>query len=91
MIIKGNEVRVVELLTEAEVAEALGIRPRTLRRCRQSGEIAFVQFGRSIRYTTAEVNEFVNRATVANDCRPTRSTQRTSTRTTANIIPFSML
>lgn len=82
---------VVELLTEVEAAEALRIRPRTLRKCRQSGEIAFIRFGRSIRYSAAEVNEFVGRATVANDRSPTKSTRRVPTRAIATIIPFSKL
>ena len=82
---------VVELLAEAEAAEALRIRPRTLRKCRQSGEIAFIRFGRSIRYSAAEVNEFVGRATVANDRSPTKSTRRVPTRAIATIIPFSKL
>ena len=82
---------VVELLTEAEAAEALRVRPRTLRKCRQSGEIAFIRFGRSIRYSAAEVNEFVVRATVANDRSPTKSTRRVPIRTIATIIPFSKL
>lgn len=82
---------IVELLTEAEAAEALRIRSRTLRRCRQSGEIAFIQFGRSIRYTATEVNEFIGRATVANDRSPTKSTRRVPTRASATIVPFSKL
>ncbi len=82
---------VVELLTEAEAAEALRIRPRTLRKCRQSGEIAFILFGRSIRYSVAEVNEFVGRATVANDRSLTKSMRRVPTRAVGTIIPFSKL
>ena len=82
---------VVELLTEAEAAEALRIRPRTLRKCRQSGEIAFIRFGRAILYSAGEVNEFVCRATVANDRSATKSTRRAPTRAIATIVPFSKL
>lgn len=82
---------IVELLTEAEAAEALKVRPRTLRGCRQNGEIAFIQLGRSIRYTALQVNEFINRATVANDRSPTKSTRRVANRATSSIIPFSKL
>ena len=79
------------LLTEKQIAALLQLSPRSLRIARQQGRLAYQQFGRSIRYTAAEVSEFVGKATVANDHRPTKSTQRTPTRATAEIIPFSKL
>lgn len=79
------------LLTERQAAAILQLSPRTLRIARQRGELTYQQFGRSIRYTAAEVEGFVIRATVANDRSPTKSTRCVRTRATATIIPFSKL
>ena len=79
------------LLTERQAAALLQLSPRTLRVARQNGALTYQQFGRSIRYTIGEVNEFVGRATVANDRSPTKSTRRVPTRAIATIIPFSKL
>lgn len=51
----------LELLTEARAAQALGLKPRTLRECRRRGEIAFRRIGKQVRYTRSDLAEFVER------------------------------
>ena len=49
------------LLTEAQAAEALQLCPRTLRKARQEGALNFVQIGRTIRYSPADLARFIER------------------------------
>ena len=49
-----------ELLTEAEVAELLGVRPKTLARWRWRGEgPRFRKIGRKVRYARSDLEEYV--------------------------------
>ena len=52
---------VLALLTEHEAAEALRVCTRTLRKARQDGQLNFVQFGRTIRYSQADLAAFIER------------------------------
>ena len=49
-----------ELLTEAEVAELLGVRPKTLARWRWRGEgPRFRKIGRKVRYARSDLEDYV--------------------------------
>ncbi len=51
------------LLSETEVAQALGLSPATLRRWRWAGRgPRFAKIGRAVRYDPGELNEFIERA-----------------------------
>lgn len=77
------------LLTERDVADALQVCNRTLRTARQNGSIRFLRIGRNIRYTMADVANFVARSQVANDTQPLSNTINRSRPKTAKIVPFS--
>lgn len=49
------------LLTEPQAAEALQVCTRTLRKARQDGQLNFVQIGRTIRYSQADLAAFIER------------------------------
>ena len=55
-----------KLMTPAEVAETLGIKPETLTvwRCQKRYDLPFVRVGRSIMYNPPDVAEFIKRRTV---------------------------
>lgn len=60
----------LKLLDEAEAAQALGLKPRMLRDCRRRGEINFRRVGKKlIRYSRADLEEFVAKSRVAEDAR----------------------
>lgn len=48
-------------LTEREAAELLGVEPHVLRDARKRGEINFHRFGRSVRYTYDQVEDYARR------------------------------
>ena len=50
------------LLTEAEAAAAVRLCPRTLRKERQAGRLTYVRIGRTVRYTTADLESFIEGA-----------------------------
>lgn len=47
------------LLTEPEAATALSLCPRTLRKARQQGRLPYVLIGKAIRYTLADLEQFI--------------------------------
>lgn len=55
---------VVQLLTEDQVADALSVVPRHVRNLRARGLIPYVQLGRSIRYSAADVNGAIAQLTI---------------------------
>lgn len=79
----------LSLLTERDVAGTLQVCNRTLRTARQTGSIGFVKIGRNIRYTMADVADFVARSQVANDPQPLSNTINRSRPKTGKIVPFS--
>ena len=54
------------LLTEAQAAERLGVKPQTLQawRCRARYPLAFVRVGRLIRYRESAIESFLQARTV---------------------------
>jgi excisionase family DNA binding protein len=49
------------LLALAEAAEYLGIRPRTLEKLAQTGQLPFVKLGRATRYDVEDLDDFIER------------------------------
>lgn len=47
------------LVSEAEAAKLLGLCPRTLFALRQQGRLRFLRVGRVIRYSVADLREFI--------------------------------
>lgn len=78
------------LLTEPEAAEALRLSTRTLRKARSEGRLTYVLIGRAVRYTMADLADFIEAhamtETVANAPKP-RATAKAAT--SGNIVPFS--
>lgn len=54
-----------QLITEAEAAELLCIKPQTLAawRCRATQDLPFVRVGRAIRYRLSDVEDWLARRT----------------------------
>lgn len=50
------------LLTKQETADRLRVTARTLERWAASGDLTPVRLGRSVRYRTADIEEFIERA-----------------------------
>jgi hypothetical protein len=48
------------LLTEPQAAAHLAVCPRTLRKARKSGQLHYVLIGRAIRYTLADLAQFID-------------------------------
>ena len=79
-----------ELLTEAEVAQALKLHPRTLRKARQVGGLPHVRIGRCVRYTIEDLTAFLAAATVANDPLDQPARRRTTAiRAAPTVRPFT--
>lgn len=80
-------------MTEPEVAAILKVHPRTLRKVRGRGQIRYVRIGRCIRYTAAEVAEFLANATIANELETARKTKSVGRRRGNRdpLIPFTQL
>jgi excisionase family DNA binding protein len=55
------------LLTEADVAEVLGLTPRTLRTMRKAGEIQALRVRGCVRYTRAAVESYIDRQVAAGE------------------------
>jgi hypothetical protein len=49
---------------EGEAARRLGISPRTLFQIRKAGDISFRQIGALVRYTQADLTDYLNRVRV---------------------------
>lgn len=47
------------LLTEPEAAQALSLCTRTLRKARKAGQLPYVLIGSRIRYTLADLEQFI--------------------------------
>lgn len=47
------------LLSESEAARLLGLCPKTIYSLRKSGQLPFVQIGKSVRYALDSLREFV--------------------------------
>ena len=65
----SNQIQPTPLLTEAEAANYLKVRPQTLAKWRMGGSgthIPFVKIGRSIRYRLSELNEYLDSNTFRN-------------------------
>lgn len=63
-----NPDRLTPLLTVTDVAEILGVTPRTVRRIADRGELPRVRLGRrSVRFEQSAVEEFIARHTEAPD------------------------
>ena len=75
----------LRLLTEAEAAETLQLCPRTLRKARQDGALPFHQFGRTIRYSAADIQRFIERA---RECPSTDAKVRRSGNTRSRSMVF---
>ena len=58
------------LLTTAEAAEILGVKPETLTvwRCVKRYDLPYVRVGRSIRYRQSDLEAWLERRTVAAEC-----------------------
>lgn len=57
-----TENRPAGLLTSDEAARWLAISPRTLRSLRSSGKIPFISIGRLVRFSVADLEQFVSRS-----------------------------
>lgn len=80
------------LLTEAEAAERLRVCTRTLRKARHAGLLHYVLIGRTIRYTLADLESYIERLRqVQPACRIKEPTRRTSqpSRKAGEIVPFT--
>lgn len=82
------------LLTEDEAARALKLCKRTLRKARQQGDLAYVLIGRAVRYTLADLQEFIASTTIRQETpcpQPRPAPRRTSTPRRAGgvIVPFT--
>lgn len=77
------------LLTEPEAADALHLSQRTLRKARQNGSLRYVRFGRTVRYTVLDLDDFIASAQVANDMPPPRHKVNAPRQRTGQIVPFS--
>ncbi len=79
------------LLTETEAAERLRLCQRTLRKARAAGQLPYVLIGRSIRYTVADLESYVEALRRQSaPCPPkTAPTRRSMKRRTGKIIPFT--
>ncbi len=73
------------LFTEQEAAAQLRLSTRTLRKARQAGELNFVQYGGSIRYSPADLARFVERNRV---CPSTNAKARRSGNTASRSTVF---
>lgn len=61
---EDKQVEAKEFYTHKEAADWIGISYRALWSKRKSGEIAFLQFGRSIKYHKPDLEDFVKRSRV---------------------------
>ncbi|WP_159977833.1 MULTISPECIES: helix-turn-helix domain-containing protein [unclassified Novosphingobium] len=80
------------LLTEAEAALRLQVCTRTLRKARHSGLLHYVLIGRSIRYTMADLESYIERLRqVQPNCPLKEPTRRISlpSRKGGEIVPFT--
>lgn len=81
------------LLTEPEAAERLRLSARVLRQARQEGLLRYILRGRSVRYTIADLESYIDQLRqVQTPCfKPSQPKPRTQGRKVAPgvIIPFS--
>ncbi len=82
---------VPQLMTEPQAAALLNINPRTLRKVRKLGQIAFVRIGRCVRYSPQEVADYVGRVTVANEVELPKRRRGVAVRVHTAIVPFSKI
>jgi hypothetical protein len=54
-------IRTMPLLTESAFARAVGLAAITIRKKRYRGELSFYHFGRSVRYSWSQVEDFKSR------------------------------
>jgi len=67
------------LLTEPEAAQRMRVCTRTLRRARHEGQLHYVLIGRSVRYTLADLESYIDRLRqVQPACPPQDPPRRTS-------------
>lgn len=80
------------LLTEAEAAARLRLSARVLRQARQDGALRFILRGRSVRYTIADLESYIDHLRQAPiQCtapRPTSAKKARSAGRGAVIVPF---
>ncbi|WP_298165323.1 helix-turn-helix domain-containing protein [Novosphingobium sp.] len=80
------------LLTEPEAAALLQLCPRTLRKARQEGLLHYVLIGRTVRYTVADLESYIEALRkVQTPCPPSRPAPKSSRsrRQSATIVPFT--
>ncbi len=79
------------LLTEDQAAAHLALCPRTLRKARQSGTLSYVLIGRAVRYTLADLDQFIDnhRRKEAPCLDQTKPKTRARPGRTAQIVPFT--
>lgn len=78
------------LLTETEAAERLRLCPRTLRKARAAGLLHYVLIGRSVRYTVADLESYIDALRQkAAPCPAQTTPARTTRRKSGKIIPFT--
>lgn len=80
------------LLTEAEAALRMRLCQRTLRKARQDGHLHYVLIGRSVRYTVADLESYIERLRQVQPACPTpQPTRRSapSSRKGGVIVPFT--
>lgn len=65
--ISGNPDRAKKLITRAEAAEYLGVKPGTLEvwATNQRYDLKYIKVGRSVRYRIADLEAFIESRTVA--------------------------
>ncbi|MED5546088.1 MAG: helix-turn-helix domain-containing protein [Pseudomonadota bacterium] len=75
------------LFTEQEAAQALKVCTRTLRKARQDGALSFVRIGRNVRYSEADLAQFIERS---RECLSTSAPARRSgsTRSPSTVFDF---
>lgn len=84
------------LLTEPQAAAHLAVCQRTLRKARKAGRLRYVLIGRAIRYTLADLEQFVDsqRQQEGAPCpvpqpRPAARARTTRAAASAVIVPFT--
>lgn len=79
------------LLTEAQAAAHLALCPRTLRKARQQGQLTYILIGRAIRYTLADLAQFIDshRQQDAPPCPKSPPAKSRNRGRTAEIVPFT--
>lgn len=83
----------VLLLTEPEAAERLRMSPRVLRQARQAGELRYILRGRSVRYTIADLESYIEQLRQVSPCAaprhdPAPKKARSGGRKSGVIVPF---